>query len=74
NMEINEMEMAESNVTCECGYVGNVNDKYCAECGKKFELENECDDFIICGYCESEIDTEAEFCPCCGRKIIMDLE
>ncbi len=28
------MEMAESNVTCECGYVGNVNDKYCAECGK----------------------------------------
>lgn len=74
NMEINEMEMAESSVTCECGYVGNVNDKYCAECGKKFELENECDDFIICGYCESEIDTEAEFCPCCGRKIIMDLE
>ncbi len=28
------MEMVESNVTCECGYVGNVNDKYCAECGK----------------------------------------
>ncbi|MCC0628565.1 MULTISPECIES: zinc ribbon domain-containing protein [unclassified Clostridioides] len=74
NMEINEIETAESNVICECGYVGGINDKYCAECGKKFELDNEYDDFIVCGYCESEIDSESEFCPCCGRKIIMDLE
>lgn len=74
NMEINDMEIAESNVTCECGYVGNINDKYCAECGRKFELDNDCNDFIVCGYCESEIDSESEFCPCCGRKIIMDLE
>lgn len=74
NMEINDMEIAENNVTCECGYVGNINDKYCAECGRKFELDNDYDDFIVCGYCESEIDSESEFCPCCGRKIIMDLE
>lgn len=74
NMEINDMEIAEINVTCECGYVGNINDKYCAECGRKFELDNDYNDFIVCGYCESEIDSESEFCPCCGRKIIMDLE
>lgn len=69
SMKIKETESLKNDTTCECGSILNPNAKFCAECGKKIEIEEIQVKYIICYKCNSEVDVESNYCSCCGFKI-----
>ena len=70
NMKAKELDVAEKDIICECGNTLDKSAKFCAECGKKVEVELINDNIKNCFICESEIDADCKYCVCCGSKII----
>lgn len=54
---------------CECGKTISKGAKFCAECGKKVEIELEEKEYITCEICNMNIDIDSIYCICCGNKI-----
>ena len=46
-----------------CGAVADIGDKFCTNCGARFEYE------LKCGNCGAPINAEDSFCTNCGNKI-----
>lgn len=69
NLSINELEKDKKGIFCECGYVANINDKFCVECGRKIESDNNEIDLKVCSHCDNEMDGDSNYCTCCGNKL-----
>ncbi|MCR8747075.1 zinc ribbon domain-containing protein [Romboutsia lituseburensis] len=69
SMKIKEIETLKNDTICECGSILNPNAKFCAECGKKIEIEEVQVKYLICHRCNSEVDLDSNYCSCCGFKI-----
>ncbi|MBO3446019.1 zinc ribbon domain-containing protein [Clostridium sp. CCUG 7971] len=69
NLNINQLEKDKRGIFCECGYVANVNDKFCVECGRKIQSEDSQVDFKICTHCNNKMDADSNYCICCGNKL-----
>ncbi|WP_042273098.1 zinc ribbon domain-containing protein [[Clostridium] dakarense] len=69
NLNINELETDKRGIFCECGYVANINDKFCVECGRKIQSEDNQVDLKICEHCNNEMDKDSNYCICCGNKL-----
>ncbi|MGL4913142.1 MAG: zinc ribbon domain-containing protein [Romboutsia sp.] len=70
NLKIKELKEAKSEKICECGHTIDNNDKFCAECGKRVDIQLSKGETKTCIVCESEIDLECNYCICCGSRII----
>jgi len=70
NEEIEKINQANDQQTCECGGVVQDDDKFCGSCGKevihKKVLSEE--EMVTCPSCETTIPYDAQFCKCCGVK------
>ncbi|MER3123743.1 zinc ribbon domain-containing protein, partial [Bacillus altitudinis] len=69
SMKIKEIETLQNDTICECGSIINPNAKFCAECGKKIEIEEVQVKYIICNNCDSEVNLDSKYCSCCGFKL-----
>lgn len=67
--KIDKEDPRDISFTCECGNVYNQGDKFCVECGNKIEIEREDIDIIECIYCDTKIDSDSNFCICCGKQV-----
>ena len=68
---IDEKNIEEHSLICECGNLLTPSDRFCKNCGKKVEQISAKDDEekTICHRCESEILASSKYCNCCGIKI-----
>ncbi len=67
--EVENIKILKEGFKCECGNTLYSDDKFCGNCGKKVEIQEEEVTYITCRRCETEINEEANFCPCCGIKL-----
>lgn len=60
--------------TCiHCGAAIEIGDKFCGSCGQKQEDQTVLNNqtvLAICPSCEEPIPAAANFCPCCGSRLI----
>lgn len=59
-----QLKKTSSFVCRQCGSLLGEKDKFCANCGKRVEIENKCPK------CFAENPEEAKFCSTCGNKLI----
>lgn len=69
NKKVKELEELQRENICECGNIINKNDKFCASCGNKVEIEEDIKEYNVCSICEAEIDLDCNYCECCGTKL-----
>lgn len=71
NEEMQKLQNANSEQTCECGSVVHEDDKFCGSCGKEVIRKREFteDEMIACPSCDTNIPDESEYCKCCGMKL-----
>lgn len=55
-------------LTCDCGNIIDDDSKFCSQCGKMIELDEEIRT-IKCLSCDSELDIDSKYCVCCGSKL-----
>ncbi|WP_373599225.1 zinc ribbon domain-containing protein [Paraclostridium bifermentans] len=67
--EVEDIKILKEGFKCGCGNTLYSDDKFCGNCGKKVEIQEEEVTYITCRRCETEINEEANFCPCCGIKL-----
>lgn len=66
NIKLNK-EKINKNLECDCGSIIRLENKFCPECGKKIELDEE--NIILCSRCNTENNIEYSFCVCCGNNM-----
>lgn len=69
-MNIEKIISENEGFLCECGNRLNFEDKFCGGCGIKVEVPVDSNDYISCNNCDIDIESNSNFCPCCGIKVI----
>lgn len=70
NIKRDDLESKNSKEVCECGEICSYGSKFCSSCGaelNRYKIRK-----IICEYCKKEIDSDSNFCVCCGNKVDLD--
>lgn len=67
--KIEEIKSADEGFTCSCGKALTSEDRFCGGCGKKVEIPVENIESDTCDNCDMNINSNLNFCPCCGVKI-----
>lgn len=68
-IKIEELKKVNEGFTCSCGKTLTYEDKFCGGCGNKVEIPVENIEYVTCNNCEMNINSDLNFCPCCGIKI-----
>lgn len=69
NTDIEYTAITKEKSVCKCGHIIDINDKFCAECGSKIEIQEESTDYIVCNRCNCELEEDFNYCICCGNKM-----
>lgn len=56
-------------ITCLCGNKFKIDDKFCSECGRKIDVNQEHFETITCLQCDCELKKDSVYCICCGYKV-----
>lgn len=67
--KIEDLKIENKGFVCSCGMSLSYEDKFCGGCGKKVEIPTENTEYILCNRCDTNIEADSKFCPCCGVKI-----
>jgi NADH pyrophosphatase NudC (nudix superfamily) len=67
NKKLSKIEQINNGIVCECGHHIKDESKFCSQCGKMIEFN---ENNIICPSCEEEIDEDSLYCVCCGKKLV----
>lgn len=61
----------ENGIKCDCGYINNVNAKFCAGCGREIIIKNNSAERVDVRVCECGYENKksANFCMKCGRPL-----
>ena len=68
-LDLVEIEEIDYKAVCKCGHIIDSQSKFCAECGRKIELEEVVEEYIVCEKCDCELEVDSKYCVCCGSKI-----